>query len=59
MSRSLAVTAAALARQAPDASPDDVLRRVAADGPADVHPVLWAEVKREGLTTTARHEPSE
>lgn len=45
MSRSLVVVAAALWAEARDGSPDEVLRSVA-DGPADVHPLLWAEVRR-------------
>jgi hypothetical protein len=28
------------------------LRRVAAGGPADVHPALWADVKRSVFTLT-------
>lgn len=47
MSRSLAVAAAAMWFQMPlKTSLDDVLAKVAADGPADVHPRLWADVKR-------------
>jgi hypothetical protein len=47
MSRSLAIAAAALWFQMPlKTSLDEVLAKVAADGPADVHPRLWADVKR-------------
>lgn len=47
MSRSLAVAAAAMWFQMPlKTSLDEVLAKVAADGPADVHPRLWADVKR-------------
>ncbi len=46
MSRSLVVAAAALHFRTPGSSPDEVLRRIAAGGPADVHPALWADVKR-------------
>jgi hypothetical protein len=46
MSRSVAVAAAALWFTTPRVSPDDVLKRVAAGGPADVHPALWADVTR-------------
>jgi protein-tyrosine phosphatase len=45
MSRSVAVAAAALWFLAPAPSVDDVLRRVAASGPAAVHPALWADIK--------------
>lgn len=50
MSRSLAVAAAGLWRANPGASPDTLLREVAAGGAADVHPLLWAEVSRLVLT---------
>ncbi len=47
MSRSLAIAAAALWFQMPlKTALDEVLAKVAADGPADVHPRLWADVKR-------------
>lgn len=47
MSRSLAIAAAAMWFQMPlKTSLDEVLAKVAADGPADVHPKLWADVKR-------------
>lgn len=46
MSRSVAVAAAALWFQTPTQSTDDVLRRVVAAWPADVHPLLWADIKR-------------
>jgi hypothetical protein len=46
MSRSLVTAAAALRVRTPDLSPDEILYRIAAGGPADVHPALWAEVKR-------------
>jgi hypothetical protein len=46
MSRSLAVAAAALSRVSPPAPRDEFLRQLVADGSADVHPGLWADVKR-------------
>jgi protein-tyrosine phosphatase len=46
MSRSLVITAAALRFQTPVASLDELLRRIATGGPADVQPALWADVKR-------------
>jgi|SRR5579883_1176812 len=47
MSRSLAVAAAALWFQMPlRTSLDEVLARVIANGPADIHPRLWVDVKR-------------
>jgi protein-tyrosine phosphatase len=46
MSRSPVIAAAALWVQTPESAPDEVLRRIAAGGPADVHPALWADVKR-------------
>jgi hypothetical protein len=49
MSRSLVIAAAALALWTPDSSPDEVLHGIAVGGPADVHPALWADVKRYGL----------
>ena len=45
MSRSPAVAAAALAI-AEQSQPDDVLLRIAATGPHDVSPALWAEIKK-------------
>jgi len=48
MSRSLSITAAALGERTE--SFDEALRRVSVDGPADVHPALWADVKRCALT---------
>jgi hypothetical protein len=60
MSRSVIVAAAALWFQAPTKqSVDDVLRRVAATGPADVHPALWVDVKRFVFTVCeAFYQPS-
>jgi hypothetical protein len=52
MSRSVVIAAAALWFQTSKVSPDEVLRRVAADGPADVHPALWADVKRYVFTVS-------
>ncbi|MBX9623016.1 MAG: hypothetical protein K2X82_04300 [Gemmataceae bacterium] len=46
MSRSLAIATRAIGTVSPSAPPDDYLRLVAGDGPADVHPVLWAEIIR-------------
>ena len=54
MSRSLVVVAAVLWLEAPDVSPDEVLGRVRGDGPADVHPLLWADVERLVLTEPSR-----
>jgi hypothetical protein len=51
MSRSLVVAAAAMwSQMPPGTSPDAVLARIAADGPADVQPLLWADVKRYVFT---------
>jgi hypothetical protein len=49
MSRSLAISAAALAKQVSGEMPDEMLRRVSGNGPADVHPVLWADVNRQAM----------
>ena len=60
MSRSLVVAAAAMRFLTPGDTPDEVLRRVAAGGPADVHPALWADVKRCVFTESgARYQPCE
>jgi hypothetical protein len=41
-------------------SPDEVLRRITEGGPADVHPALWADVKRYVFTVTeAFYQPRE
>jgi hypothetical protein len=63
MSRSLAITAAAVWRQSENESPDEVLRRVSRDGAADVHPTLWSDVKAylnsaRSCTTARRDEGS-
>jgi protein-tyrosine phosphatase len=58
MSRSLVVAAAALAIQTPGASPEEMLRRIAAAGPADVHPALWADVKRYAWAGAERYSPN-
>ena len=59
MSRSVVVAAAALWFQTPKDMPDEVLRRVATTGPADVHPALWADVKRFVFTVyEAFYRPS-
>ena len=51
MSRSVVVVTAALWFKTPPAHPlDNVLVRVAAGGPADVHPALWTDVKRFAFT---------
>lgn len=52
MSRSIVIAAAALCLWMPGTSPDEVLGRVAAGGPADVHPALWADVKRFMFTAS-------
>ena len=60
MSRSLVIAAAALWHRTPTTSPDEVLRRIAAGGPADVQPALWADVKRYVFTVTeVRYQRSE
>lgn len=46
MSRSLAIAAHAVCSVSPSGDPDDFLRQLASTGPADVHPALWADVKR-------------
>jgi hypothetical protein len=39
---------------------DEVLRKIAEGGPADVHPALWADVKRYVFTVTeAFYRPRE
>lgn len=59
MSRSIVIAAAALWFLAPTPSVDDVLRRVAASGPTDVHPLLWADVKKYVFTVCeAFYRPS-
>jgi hypothetical protein len=50
MSRSVVITVAALWKQNTSESLDAVLRRVSGEGPADVHPSLWADVKRHVLS---------
>ncbi len=45
MSRSIAIAAAAMWFQMPQEKLDDLLRRVAQGGPADVHPALWNDLK--------------
>ena len=45
MSRSPAIAAVAMA-VAQGQSPDDCLEKITADGPCDVSPALWADVKR-------------
>ncbi|HSQ58804.1 MAG TPA: hypothetical protein VLM40_23995, partial [Gemmata sp.] len=52
MSRSVVIAAAALWNRTSHESPDDVLRRIAEGGPADVHPALWNDLKRYGFTAT-------
>ena len=60
MSRSVVIAASGMWFQTPAVSPDEVLRRVAASGPADVHPALWADVKRYVFTVTeAFYRPQE
>jgi hypothetical protein len=60
MSRSLVIAAAALRHRTLTTSPDEILRRIAADGPADVQPALWADVKRYVFTVTeVRYLPNE
>ena len=57
MSRSLVIATAVLWFRTPDVTPDEVLRRVTADGPADVQPRLWDDVKRSVSTTAAFYQP--
>jgi hypothetical protein len=60
MSRSVVIATAALAlatswfrtTSSPGISTEEVLRRVTAGGPADVHPALWADLKRYVFTVT-------
>ncbi|MBA4190508.1 MAG: hypothetical protein C0467_21180 [Planctomycetaceae bacterium] len=52
MSRSPVIAAAAMWLRTPTVSPDEVLRTVTENGPADVHPALWADVKRYVFTVT-------
>jgi hypothetical protein len=53
MSRALVIAAAALWFRMPlRTSLDEVLARLAADGPADVQPRLWADVKRFVFVST-------
>ena len=60
MSRSLAIAASALWFGEPQKSPEQVLERLAADGPADVHPALWADIKKYVFTVTeAFYQPRE
>ncbi len=60
MSRSLVIAAAAMWFRTPKDTPDEVLRRVATGGPADVHPALWADVKRYVFTVfEAFYSPGE
>jgi protein-tyrosine phosphatase len=60
MSRSVVIAAAAMWFQTPGASVDEVLRKIAEGGPADVHPALWADVKRYVFTVTeAFYRPRE
>jgi hypothetical protein len=59
MSRSVAIAAAAMG-SATGPQPDELLRRVAETGPADVHPALWNDVKRYVFTVTeAFYRPRE
>jgi hypothetical protein len=51
MSRSVAIAAAGM-WSAAGPPPDELLRRIAETGPADVHPALWADVKRYVFTVT-------
>ncbi|MCI0704916.1 MAG: protein phosphatase [Planctomycetia bacterium] len=47
MSRAVVIAAAAMWFQMPlKTPPDEVLVKLAVDGPADVHPLLWVDVKR-------------
>ncbi|QJW98215.1 protein-tyrosine phosphatase family protein [Frigoriglobus tundricola] len=52
MSRSVVIAAIAVWHDAPDVSPDEHLRRIAANGPADVQPTLWAEVKQHACSAS-------
>jgi hypothetical protein len=46
MSRALVIAAASIGRVSPPAPMDDYLRDLGERGAADVHPALWADVKR-------------
>jgi hypothetical protein len=61
MSRSLVIAAAALWFRMPlKTSLDEVLARIAADGPCDVHPRLWTDAKRfVFVCAEARYRPRE
>ncbi len=60
MSRSPVIAAAAMWFRTPMESPAEVLRKVTAGGPADVHPALWADVKRYVYrAAVAVYEPRE
>ena len=61
MSRSLAVTAAAVMRTRPPPGKwEEVLALVRGEGPADLHPELWESVRRHAMTMTpVRYEPRE
>jgi hypothetical protein len=60
MSRSLAVSALAVCSVSPPVSLDEVLRQLASTGPADVHPALWADVKRSVESVNeSRYRPRE
>lgn len=60
MSRSVVFAAAALWSFTLDPSADHTLRRVTEGGPADVHPVLWDEMKRAQFTAAdAVYRPRE
>jgi hypothetical protein len=59
MSRSPVIAAAAVWFRTPDVPPDDLLRKVTKDGPADVHPALWDDVKRLFTETGVFYKPRE
>ena len=60
MSRSPVIAAAALWFRRTNLSPDEVLQQVVRGGAADVHPALWADVKRYVFTVTeAFYQPRE
>jgi len=60
MSRSLAILASAMWFTDTSRSPEQVLERIAAGGPADVHPALWRDIKSYVFTVAeAFYQPRE
>jgi hypothetical protein len=60
MSRSVVIAAMVMWFHKPIGSPEEMLQKVTETGPADVHPALWADVKRHVFTVTeAFYQPRE